>query len=220
MQYILINDPEPLGLNFTTNIDEYGSCKTILLKENGDEIDVTNENKIEYATLYVNYYLRKSIIDQVTAFCKGFNYLIPHDEIKIFSPDELDLIICVILEIDVNDMKENTSYVEPYSENHPVVLLFFSAISKWDPENLAKFLLFLTGSSQVPVNGFKDNADAEKPITIAPGGDRTRLCVAHTCFNTLDLPEYELNEKLIQSIQECEFHNSFLLNFFLLFNCF
>ncbi|KAK8836346.1 hypothetical protein M9Y10_039688 [Tritrichomonas musculus] len=209
MQHILKNDPEPLGLNFTTNIDEYGSCKTILLKENGDEIDVTNENKVEYATLYANYYLRKSIIDQVTAFCKGFNYLIPHDEIKMFSPDELDLIICGIPEIDVNDMRENTSYVEPYSENHPVVLLFFSAISKWDPENLAKFLLFLTGSSQVPVNGFKDYADAETPITIAPGGDRTRLCVAHTCFNTLDLPEYEdedeLNEKLMQSIQECEF---------------
>ena len=79
-------------------------------------------------------------------------------------------------------MRENTSYVEQYSENHLVVLLFFSAISKWDPENLAIFLLFLTGSSQVP------------------------LCLVHTCFNTFDLPEYEyeLNEKLLQSIQECE----------------
>ena len=47
MQHILINDPEPLGLNFTTNIEEYGSCKTILLKENGDEIDVTNEKKLK-----------------------------------------------------------------------------------------------------------------------------------------------------------------------------
>lgn len=176
------------------------------MKVNGDEIDVADENKVEYTTLYTNHYLRKSIIDQVTAFCKGFNYLIPHDEIKMFSPDELDLIICGILEIDANDMRENTSYVEPYSENHLVVLLFFSAISKWDPENLAIFLLFLTGSSQVPLNGFKDYADAEILITISPGGDRTILCLVHTCFNTFDLPEYEyeLNEKMLQSIQECE----------------
>ena len=74
------------------------------MKENGDEIDVANENKVEYTTLYTNY----------TAFCKGFNYLIPHDEIKMFSPDELDLIICGIPEIDANKLKENTSYVEPY----------------------------------------------------------------------------------------------------------
>lgn len=74
---------------------------------------------------------------------------------------------------------------------------------------MAKFLIFLTGSSQVPVNGFKDYQDRGKPIIIASGGDRDRLCVAHTCFNTLDLPKYEteeeMNEKLILSIQECEF---------------
>lgn len=28
-----------------------------------------------------------------------------------------------------------------------------------------------------------------KPITIKAGGDHTRLPVAHTCVNTLDLPE-------------------------------
>lgn len=70
-------------------------------------------------------------------------------------------------------------------------------------------MLFLTGSSQVPLSGFKYFRDIGKPITISPGGNKERLCVAHTCFNTLDLPEYEtedeMNEKLILSIQECEF---------------
>lgn len=209
LQIILNEDVEPLELNFTIDVNEYGSQKTVLLKENGDEIDVNNENKVEYASLYVNYHLRKSIISQINAFIEGFNWLIPHEDIRIFSPNELDLIICGIPEIDINDLRENTVYTEPYDDEHPVIEMFFSAISKWDPDNLAKFLLFLTGSSQVPINGFKDYSDKGKPITIGPGGDRSRFCVAHTCFNQLDLPEYEneneLNDKLLLSIQECEF---------------
>lgn len=209
MMMILNEDVEPLCLTFTIDDNEYGDTKTVLLKEHGDEIDVTNENKIEYVSLYTNYRLRKSIINQITAFCEGFNWLISQDEIKMFSPNELDLLICGIPDIDVKDLEENTLYVEPYSHDHPVIKMFFNVISNWDPQKLAKFLLFLTGSSQVPVNGFKDYKDKNKAITIAPGGDRNRLCVAHTCFNTLDLPQYEseeeLNNKLLISIQELEF---------------
>lgn len=209
MIMILNEDVVPLCLTFTIDDNRYGEAKTVLLKEHGDEIDVTNENKIEYVSLYTNYRLRKSIINQITAFCEGFNWLISQDEIKMFSPNELDLLICGIPDIDVNDLEENTCYVEPYNHDHPVVKMFFNVISNWDPQKLAKFLLFLTGSSQVPVNGFKYYKDKEKPITLAPGGDRNRLCVAHTCFNTLDLPQYEteeeLNNKLLISIQELEF---------------
>lgn len=96
-----------------------------------------------------------------------------------------------------------------YSSVHPAIKMFFNMISTWDKENLGKFLLFLTGSSRVPVNGFKDYKDQWKPITFSPGGDKSRLCVAHTYFNILDLPEYEdeveMNNKLLISIQEYGF---------------
>lgn len=209
MKSILDDDVEPLCLNFTIDEDELGVTKTILLKENGDEIDVNNENKKEYVSLYTNYRLRKSIIDQVTAFCEGFNFLIPHEEIKMFSPSELDLLICGIPNIDVNDLMMHTSYSYPYNKDHPVVQMFFKVISNWSNEYLGKFLLFLTGSSQMPVIGFKYYCDIGKPITLSHVSDKERLCVAHTCFNTLDLPEYDseeiMNRKLLQSIEELEF---------------
>ena len=209
LQMILNSDVEPLDLDFTIDVSEYGVNKTILLKENGDKINVTNENKIEYVSLYANYHLRKSIIKQITAFCDGFYSLIPHDIIRIFSPNELDLLICGIPEIDINDFKKNVVYRSPYHSNHKVIVLFFNVISKWDNEKLAKLLLFITGSSQVPIRGFKDFCDRGKPISISFGGNNNRLCVAHTCFNTLDLPQYndedEMNNKLLLSIQECEF---------------
>lgn len=208
LKYLLENDADDLCLNFTINDDEYGVNKTILLKENGEDIDVTNENKEEYVKLYVNYRLRKSIINQVNAFCEGFNWLIPHKEIKYFSQSELDLLICGIPEIDINDLKQNTIFCYPYKIDHPVIIMFFNVISKWKHDDLAKLLLFFTGSSQMPVNGFKDYKEKGNPITISPISDKKSLCRAHTCFNTLDLPQYdsefELNKKLLQSIYECD----------------
>ena len=209
MKSILENDVDSLYLNFTIIDVQYGEIKTVPLKENGENIDVTNENKNEYVSLYINYRLRKSIINQVTAFCEGFNWLIPHDEIKCFSQSELDLLICGIPKIDLNDMKNNMEFDHPYNANHRVIKMFFNVLSKWSYDNLAKLLLFITGSSQVPVNGFRDYKESGNPIRITRVSDKNRLCVAHTCFNTLDLPEYDnendLNNKLLLSIQECEF---------------
>ena len=86
--------------------------------------------------------------------------------------------------------------------------MFFNVLSKWSQENLAKFLVFLTGSSQVPINGFKYFEDCGKPILVQPGGDKSRYPVAHTCFRILDLPEYDdendMKQKLMRAIDDCE----------------
>ena len=86
--------------------------------------------------------------------------------------------------------------------------MFFNVISKWGHEDLAKLLLFITGSSQVPIGGFKMMKESRMPIIIAPGGEDPRLPQAHTCMNTLDLPKYKnekvLEEKLLLSISECK----------------
>ena len=208
--WMLNNDVEPLDMYFTADTDVLGEHQTVNLKPNGSNIKVTNENKEEFVNLMVERRLKGSIINQVNAFCEGFNSLIPYEDIKRFTPNELDLLICGIPEIDVEDLKRYTEIQEPYNANTPVIKFFFDAISKWDNENLAKLILFMTGSSQVPLNGFKSFKDMNKPITIAPGGGKERLPAAHTCFNRLDLPEYdseeELNQKLMFAIQEC---NSF-----------
>lgn len=209
MVFIMNEDVEQLDLNFTIDVDLYGKIQTVLLKDNGDEIKVTNENKEEYLYLYTNYHLKELIIKQITAFCEGFYWMIPFDEIKILNIKELDCLICGSSFIDVNDLRESIAYIYPYSMNHPVIQIFFNVISKWNQENLEKLLVFITGSPQVPLFGFSYYKEKGEAIKIAPGGDRKRLCVAHTCFNQLDLPQYEneneLNYKLLQSINEYHF---------------
>ena len=206
---ILEMDVEQLYYSFVIDDEKFGEHKTIPLKENGENIDLTNENKNEYVNLYINYKLRKSISQQVDAFIEGFNFLVPHDEIKMFTQSELHLIICGVPNIDINDMRANTKFLQPYHNDHPVIKMFFNVLSKWNPKNLGKFLLFLTGSSQVPVNGFKVYVDRDKQIKIGYRDDKNSFCVAHTCFNKLDLPPYEnediMNSKLLIAIDQHEF---------------
>lgn len=208
LEWMLHNDVEPLYMFFEIDTLELGVRKTIELIENGSEIQVTNENKNEFIHLRTNFALKGPIEQQVNAFCEGFDSLIDHDDIRLFTPNELNLLICGIPEIDVDDFKRNTTFEEPYNIDTPVVKFFFSAISKWDNEKLAKLLLFMTGSSRVPSNGFREfNEMCGTPLKIGPGGSNERIPQSHTCFNLLCLPNYEneeeLNQKLLLAIQEC-----------------
>lgn len=209
--WILNNDVEPLDMYFTADFDDMGNHKLINLKENGDQIRVTNENKEEFVRLQVNHRLVHQIAQQTKAFLDGFYSLILFEEIRMFKPDELNLIICGVPDIDIDDFKQNVKFSgSVYNKNHNVIKMFFRVISRWSGEDMAKLLLFITGSSQVPFGGFKELASIGKPITIDYGGDSSRFPVSHTCTNTLDLPAYsnetELEKKLIFSINEC---NSF-----------
>lgn len=201
------NDVTCLGLYFETDCNHFGEYKTIPLKENGSNISLTNENKNEYIALKTKFILVDQIKDQIDSFCSGFDELIPHEYLRIFTPSELDLLICGVPTIDFEDFKNNFIFVSPFTSETPVVKLFFEAISHWENDDLAKLLKFITGSSRLPVNGFKEFIEMTgHPLQIAPGGDRDRLPVSHTCFNRLDLPEYEtvqeLDEKLRIGIQE------------------
>jgi E3 ubiquitin-protein ligase HUWE1 len=52
------------------------------------------------------------------------------------------------------DLKENTVY-QNYSAETPVVRWLFEALEEFDNSERAEFIQFVTGSSKVPVEGFK-----------------------------------------------------------------
>ena len=172
-------DDQDLGLRFTAGYKDIDLTKIVYLKENGDNIPVTDENKKEYVKLLCQHIMKGQIEEQIQAFLNGFYSLIPRNEITLFTPSELDLLICGVPEIDVEDLKNNCDFASPYSRNHPAVKMFFNVISKWGHEDLAKLLLFITGSSQVPIGGFKMMKESRMPIIIAPGGEDPRLPQAH-----------------------------------------
>lgn len=67
------NIEEDMCMNFQVSLDEYGEVKTYKLKENGENIPVTNENRSYYVELYLNWILNASIYEQFRAFYLGFH---------------------------------------------------------------------------------------------------------------------------------------------------
>ncbi len=61
------------SLTFQITYEAYGELHTVDLIENGGNINVTNENRIEYVNQYVNYVLNTSVSLQYDAFASGFN---------------------------------------------------------------------------------------------------------------------------------------------------
>ncbi|KAF7117728.1 hypothetical protein CNMCM5793_006884 [Aspergillus hiratsukae] len=183
---------------FAVETDDFGEKQVIDLIENGRNIPVTQENKEEYVQRVVEYRLVKSVKDQLDNFLKGFHEIIPPELISIFNEQELELLISGLPEIDVDDWKANTEY-HNYSASSPQIQWFWRAVRSFDKEERAKLLQFVTGTSKVPLNGFKEleGMNGVSKFNIHRDyGNKDRLPSSHTCFNQLDLPEYDSYETL------------------------
>lgn len=75
-------------------------------------------------------------------------------------------------------------------------------VESWDSEKKARLLQFVTGTSRIPVNGFKDlqGSDGPRKFTIEKLGESNALPKSHTCFNRIDLPQYGNYEVLCQKL--------------------
>ncbi|QUC20605.1 uncharacterized protein UV8b_04846 [Ustilaginoidea virens] len=203
LQWMLDNDISGgiLEQTFSTEDERFGVMTTEDLIPNGRNIEVTNENKKEYVDLMVKWRIEKRIAEQFQAFKEGFHELIPQDLINVFDERELELLIGGIAEIDVDDWKKHTDY-RGYTESDEVIQNFWQTVRSWDGEQKSRLLQFTTGTSRIPVNGFKDlqGSDGPRRFTIEKTGELTNLPKAHTCFNRIDLPPYKTLETLQQKL--------------------
>ncbi|KAK4152026.1 hypothetical protein C8A00DRAFT_35292 [Chaetomidium leptoderma] len=178
---------------FSVEDDEFGVTKVVDLVENGRNIPVTDDNKHEYVRLIVEHKLLTSVKEQMEHFLKGFHDIIPEDLIAIFTEQELELLISGLPDIDVDDWKSHTEY-HNYTAASQQIQWFWRAVRSFDKEERAKLLQFVTGTSKVPLNGFKEleGMNGVNRFNIHRDyGNKERLPSSHTCFNQLDLPEYE-----------------------------
>ncbi|KAG5953789.1 hypothetical protein E4U53_002645 [Claviceps sorghi] len=183
---------------FSVEDDEFGVTNIVDLISGGRDVVVTEENKHEYVRLVVEHRLLASVKDQMESFLKGFHEIIPAELISIFNEQELELLISGLPDIDVDDWKSNTEY-QNYTPSSQQIQWFWRAVRSFDKEERAKLLQFVTGTSKVPLNGFKEleGMNGVSRFNIHRDyGDKDRLPSSHTCFNQLDIPEYESYDKL------------------------
>jgi len=196
-------DVADLGLDFTVLNDELGERRVDELKSGGSNIPVTASNRIEYIHLMADYKLNKQIRAQCSAFKQGLANVVPLEWLQMFNNKEFQVLISgAQIPVDVEDLKQHTSYTGGYASDHPTIRLFWKVVENFTDVQRSQLLKFVTSCSRPPLLGFKE---LDPPFCIQHAGSVDRLPTASTCMNLLKLPEFGeeviLRDKLLYAIQ-------------------
>ena len=185
--------------------DEKGNMCFQDLIENGNDILVTQDNFELYLEKRIEYFTKSQIIG-VKEIIRGINTIFDVGLLKIFTSDQLGLLINGTPFIDVDDWRLNTQY-KNYNDYDNVIINFWDIISNLSQEDLSNFLLFCTGSSRVPIGGFKSLESNRGQISkfeivkIEYKSGAKNFLRVHTCFNRLDLPDYPDKDSLNNAVR-------------------
>jgi hypothetical protein len=147
-----------LMLDFSISYTAANQTVTYDLIPGGSDIMVTDENKQEYLQLRLRHRLLDSIKMQLENLMLGFYEVVPPELLSVFDYQELDLLLCGVPEIDLDDWIRHTEYLGEYHKkglSHPVIKWFWEAVRTMSQEERVRLLQFTTGCARLPVQGFK-----------------------------------------------------------------
>ncbi|XP_063266635.1 NEDD4-like E3 ubiquitin-protein ligase WWP2 isoform X2 [Prinia subflava] len=170
-----------LELYFIQDMEILGKVTTHELKEGGESIRVTEENKEEYIMLLTDWRFTRGVEEQTKAFLDGFNEVVPLEWLRYFDEKELELMLCGMQEIDMNDWQKNTIY-RHYTKNSKQIQWFWQVVKEMDNEKRIRLLQFVTGTCRLPVGGFAELIGSNGPqkFCIDKVGKETWLPRSHT----------------------------------------
>uniref|UniRef100_A0AAY4A370 E3 ubiquitin-protein ligase n=1 Tax=Denticeps clupeoides TaxID=299321 RepID=A0AAY4A370_9TELE len=209
--WIRDNNIEECGLEmyFSVDMEILGKITSHDLKPDGTNVLVTEENKEEYIGLMAEWRFSRGVEGQTKAFLDGFNEVVPLQWLQYFDEKELEVMLCGMQEVDLQDWQRNTVY-RHYTRNSKQIMWFWQFVREVDNEVRLRLLQFVTGTCRLPLGGFSELMGSNGPqkFCIEKVGKDTWLPRSHTCFNRLDLPPYksyeQLKEKLLFAIEETE----------------
>ncbi|ETI45966.1 hypothetical protein F443_09604 [Phytophthora nicotianae P1569] len=173
----------------------------------GEKMPVTLENRELYVQLVEKTRLTESS-QQLAALKDGLASVLPMELAPLFTPRELEVLICGRREVDVDLLHQCTEYSEGADEAMPHVQHFWEVLREMTSEERTSFLRFVWARSRMP-NSAKDFPMNFKLQTAQDPGASSQPDVylphAQTCFFALRLPAYTSKEvlrtKLLYAIQ-------------------
>eukprot|EP00056_Hartaetosiga_gracilis_P006654 m.98600 g.98600 ORF g.98600 m.98600 type:complete len:803 (+) comp12524_c0_seq1:115-2523(+) len=199
---LTMDDASLVCSTFAISRKVFGQMKEFPLCENGESIDVTNDNRDEYVKLKRDFMLRTSITKQLNAIRDGFYRVIVSQGVGMCSHKELQLIMCGRTELDLAELKAGARYIG-FSSEAQVAQWFWEVLEEYDDKMKRSFLHFVTGSERAPVSGLKN-----MHITLQFADDATRLPTSMTCFNRILLPPYKTKDQLRERLATAIAHGS------------
>ncbi|OTF77090.1 ubiquitin protein ligase-like protein, partial [Euroglyphus maynei] len=200
IKFILENNCSSLDLCFCD--EEYDSngklIRIVDLIPNGSNIRVTEANKIRYLDALAQYRLSTKVREQMNAFLKGLNDLIPDNLLSIFDENEIELLVCGATNYSLSDLRLNYIVTGATYDFQKVVDWFWRSLANFSDEEFARLLQFTTGCSILPPGGFSElNPRFQITSSLTYG----TLPTAHTCFNQICLPDYDSFEDFDRSLR-------------------
>ncbi|KAL8242366.1 hypothetical protein R6Q59_012668 [Mikania micrantha] len=190
-----------------------------VLKTGDDNVNLNNLE--EYISLVVDATVKTGIARQMEAFRAGFNQVFDICTLQIFSPIELDYLLCGHGELwEVDTLVEHIKFDHGYTSKSPAVVNLLEIMGEFNPEQQRAFCQFVTGAPRLPPGGLavlnpkltivrKHSSTVNNTASHAAGLSEFSdddLPSVMTCVNYLKLPPYSTKEimhkKLLFAINE------------------
>jgi hypothetical protein len=133
----------------------------------------------------------------------GIEEVIPLSIVENFTWSELEQRVCGFSEITVEALKDIT---EDGDRDDKMVKWFWEMFEKFTQDERKSYLKYVWGRSKIPT----DCSDMEYKHKLEIKGeymDKNGFPIAHTCFFTIDVPEYDsleiMTEKFKYAMEAC-----------------
>ena len=176
------------GLYFSLTIEKDGKNVNFDLVQNGNNIPVTNENRLIYIKKVTDYYLTFQFKNAVSNFKNGMLKVINMDILRLYTGEELRQIIFGFDKdvFTVDDLQGNSNFIG-FDMNVPeeaqCINDFFMILQEFNQKEKEKFLFFCTSLKRLPIGGFsklRPKFSVHKSFSTVP--------TSSTCVNMLKLP--------------------------------
>jgi hypothetical protein len=173
-------------------------------------IPVTIENRAEFVADRIKWLTLRSVAPQLNAFRKGFHTCLTDKALNLFNAEQLKAVVEGKPDIDIGLLKAAAQDVSDRKHDGLTVQYFWEVVERYNDEQKARLLKFVTGSERVPITGygalnFRISVELQHAVSGLP--------TSSACNRQLMLPDYKdletLKLKLGIAISECEgFGNS------------
>ncbi|KAA6364312.1 MAG: putative ubiquitin ligase E3A [Streblomastix strix] len=123
------DDAQLFDLTFSITKKSFGQIINIDLCANGSEIVVTNQNREQFVSLYIDWYFNKAIQPAFEQFKIGFNDTVGDLLHHIVSPSELQLLVIGQSALDFEELESTTQYDGGFDKKDPTIRKFWDILN-------------------------------------------------------------------------------------------
>ena len=129
------NVEEDLMLTYQVSFEEYGKVHTKDLAKatesikgvsnGGESKPVTNENRRDFVTKYLEWLLNTTVKERFRAFYLGFHSVCASNALIMLRPEEVEQLVCGCPTIDLLELRKVTYYDGGYKKDDETIIYFW-----------------------------------------------------------------------------------------------